>query len=80
LRHAEPQRVDVTLDAPSGTLVLGVRDDGLGMEPGVDAGTTGLESMRGRAQALGGRLLVESRPRVGTQVRLEVPLRSGGVG
>jgi signal transduction histidine kinase len=74
LRHAEPHCIDVTLHAQAGTLLVSVRDDGLGMEPG-DGNTTGLESMRARAQALGGRLMVESRSRVGTDVRLQIPLR-----
>jgi signal transduction histidine kinase len=74
LRHAEPQRIDVRLQSRGGALTVLVEDDGLGMtEP--DGDSTGLESMRARAQALGGRLLLDSRPRGGTRVRLEVPLR-----
>ena len=80
LRHAEPQHIAVTLQARRGTLALDVQDDGLGMDAAADGDSTGLESMRARAQALGGRLSLESRPRVGTRVQLEVPLRNGRPG
>ena len=77
LRHAEPEHIDVTLDRHAGVLAVRVDDDGRGMsEPSEPS--TGLESMRARAQALGGRLILESRPRVGTRVELEVPLRGVG--
>ncbi len=75
LRHAEPQHIDVSLQTRRGTLALRIDDDGRGMTGAADRDTTGLESMRARAQALGGRLSVESRPKQGTRVALEVPLR-----
>jgi signal transduction histidine kinase len=82
LRHAEPQHIAVTLQRRRGILALNVEDDGLGMDATLDAGdSTGLESMRARAQALGGRLVLDSGPRAGTRVQLEVPLRgSNGTG
>jgi signal transduction histidine kinase len=79
LRHAEPDRIDVTLVARRHELAVLVEDDGRGI-PEPDANSTGLESMRARAQALGGRLLLDSRPRVGTRVELEVPLRGSAGG
>jgi signal transduction histidine kinase len=78
LRHAEPQHIDVTLRQHRSMLGILVEDDGRGMADAV-AESTGLESMRARAQALGGRLLLDSRPRVGTRVELEVPLRDDPV-
>ena len=78
LRHAEPQHIAITLQSRRGMLELDVEDDGIGMEMrSGDADSTGLESMRARAQALGGRLVLESGPRAGTRVQLEVPLRGG---
>jgi signal transduction histidine kinase len=79
LRHAEPEHIDVTLEARRGALALHVSDDGRGMSEHDDE-STGLESMRARAQALGGRLVLDSRPRTGTRVQLEVPLRNGRPG
>jgi signal transduction histidine kinase len=79
LRHAEPDHIDVTLQARRHELTLLVQDDGRGTA-GANGESTGLESMRARAHALGGRLLFDSRPRVGTRVELEVPLRSSARG
>jgi signal transduction histidine kinase len=83
LRHADPRTVEVRLSASGTGLVLEVRDDGTGL-PSTDDGagplsapggaTLGLESMRERATAAGGTLIVESRPGAGTTVRLEVPV------
>jgi signal transduction histidine kinase len=80
LRHAEPHHIDVTLHEGPGTLAVDVHDDGRGMDPASAHDTTGLESMRARAHALGGRLALQSTPHTGTRVQLEVPLRGNGVG
>jgi signal transduction histidine kinase len=76
LRHGAPSTVDIELSSSDVAVVLTVRDDGSGFDPGV-RGTAqrrlGLASMRDRATAVGGRLQVKSRPGQGTTVRLEVP-------
>jgi signal transduction histidine kinase len=75
LRHAKAQRVAVALHAPDGLVVLEVRDDGIGFEPGdpeLRSRHLGLTSMEERAQRLGGRLEIRSAPRAGTTVRLEL--------
>jgi len=76
-RHSSPGRVDVQLEyAPSHLRVL-VRDDGCGMDAKVLAsgrdGHYGLSVMRERAERIGGRLKVFSRPGNGTEVELRVP-------
>lgn len=58
-------------------ITLRVRDNGVGMAPellkdGRD-GHFGLKGMRERAARLGGKLIIESDPGHGTEVRLEVP-------
>jgi signal transduction histidine kinase len=53
-----------------------VRDDGVGFDPAARAireRRLGLTSMRERAESLGGKLTVETAPRAGTTVRVEVP-------
>lgn len=75
LRHAEPQRIAVSLETRNGQLVVAVVDDGRGM-PQEEVASTGLESMRARAQTLGGRLTIGTGPSGGTKVELEVPLRA----
>jgi signal transduction histidine kinase len=57
--------------------MLTVTDDGRGFDPGargLSARHLGLTSMRERAAAVGGRLVVESAPGAGTTVRVEVPV------
>jgi signal transduction histidine kinase len=73
LRHAAANRVDVTLRAVDGSLVLDVVDDGQGFDATAPSRRLGLASMRERARSAGGRLEVSSRPGAGTRVRLEVP-------
>jgi signal transduction histidine kinase len=75
LRHAQAKHLDLRLDARDGRLLLTVTDDGVGFDPAAPAVRSrrlGLTSMEERAEALGGTLQVESRPGVGTTVRLEV--------
>ena len=76
LRHARAQRIVLTL-APLGRrgAVLTVADDGIGFDPRDDTALRGLglQSMRQRADSVGGRVQVESAPGKGTTVRLEVP-------
>jgi signal transduction histidine kinase len=78
LRHAAPSavRVDLRLAAKRATLV--VADDGRGFEPAAASlgrlDRFGLVGMRERAERLGGRLEVRSRPGAGTQIEATVPL------
>ena len=76
VRHAEATSVTVDLDLSPDTVVVVVRDDGQGFDPGARAIRTrrlGLTSMRERAHELGGEVVVDSAPGAGTTVRIEVP-------
>lgn len=78
IRHADASVVGVVLRfvPETNSLVLEVRDNGRGIGRG-RAGRTGgkgLESMRRRAQLIGGELLISSKASVGTRVRLTLPL------
>ena len=75
VRHGGATAVSVELEAGSG-LRLRVVDDGPGFVVDDAAGAPagfGLVSMRERAEALGGRLTVASRPGQGTRVELVLP-------
>jgi signal transduction histidine kinase len=76
LRHAGAEHIVVRLGAANGSVVLEVRDDGVGFDPDaaeVRSRRLGLTSMEERAQRLGGALTVTSTPGDGTVVRLEAP-------
>jgi len=81
LRHGDPDTVDVVVsfDPPHATVELSVHDDGAGFTLGGQLGPAdghfGLQGMRERAERLGGRLTVDSRPGGGTTVRCHVRCR-----
>jgi signal transduction histidine kinase len=72
-RHAGANRCEVRIAPDDATLRLEVTDDGRGI--GADRGSgVGLNSMRERAEELGGSFGVESLPDGGTHVRATLPL------
>jgi signal transduction histidine kinase len=75
LRHAAPDHVSLTVAGHGDRLLVEVRDDGAGFEPGdteLRSKHLGLTSMEERARSIGGRLELRSAPGAGTVVRLEV--------
>lgn len=80
-RHAHCSRVDVRLDHAAGVLRVAVQDDGRGIAAEAaqadDRPSFGLRGLAGRAQAVGGRLHIDSAPGAGTTVALAVPLAQG---
>jgi PAS domain S-box-containing protein len=72
LRHAGARHIELTLGAQNGTLRVAVQDDGRGFDPAAcRSQSLGIESMKQRALALGGRLELVSAPGKGTTVLLE---------
>lgn len=82
--HALARRVALTLTYHRDEVVLDVRDDGRGFDPGQVHATGirghGLAGIRCRAAALGGLAHVESAPGEGTTVSLRLPLSTEGGG
>lgn len=80
LRHSDAESIRIRLSNQDGLVELTISDDGLGFDleaaQAIAQRRLGLASMRERALAAAGRLMVESRPGAGTTVRLE--LRSDG--
>ncbi|RMH22753.1 MAG: GAF domain-containing protein [Acidobacteria bacterium] len=74
-KHARAERVRIRVDGSGGRLRIEIADDGVGFDPGARApGKTprfGLATMRERAEAIGARLTVRSRPGAGTRVVVE---------
>jgi signal transduction histidine kinase len=75
-KHAQASRIDVSLVVSNGSLVLSIRDDGVG---GADpARGSGLIGLTDRVESLGGSLRVQSRPGDGTHITAELPLELHG--
>jgi len=84
VKHAQAGRIRLKLERRGRYVMMGVADDGRGFRvPALDREPTGpehsgLHRMWLRAQALGGRLAIESAPGHGTRLELSVPV--GGTG
>jgi signal transduction histidine kinase len=71
-KHARARSVTVEVEGVDGVLRVCVRDDGVG---GADlAGGSGLVGLKDRAEALGGRIRLDSARDAGTAVQVELPL------
>ena len=71
LRHAGARECEVSVQGSNGSLVISVADDGAGAFRAGDG--SGLETMRERAEELGGTLELLARPGGGTVVRAVLP-------
>lgn len=77
VKHARAGNVRIAIERSAGRLAMEVTDDGQGFDPGsVRAASLGLAGMRGRIEALEGRLAIDSRLGEGTRVSADVPLPS----
>jgi signal transduction histidine kinase len=78
-KHAEANRMWLTITQEQGELTVDVRDDGVGgaqIEATSDA--SGLRGLRDRVEALGGTFVVESSPGSGTRLLARFPLGING--
>jgi signal transduction histidine kinase len=73
-RHAGAAKVSLHLRAADAGCELRVHDDGSGFDPSSRTAGFGILGMEERARALGGTLTIDSRPGLGTDVRLRLPL------
>jgi signal transduction histidine kinase len=70
-RYSQASHAEVEIDRHNGTLVVEIRDDGVG---GADPGRgSGLRGLADRVAAVDGRLVVTSEPAAGTIVHAEIP-------
>lgn len=79
VKHSQAANAEVELDCDAARVRLRVADDGQGFDIGARAdgeASYGLRSMTERAELVGGRLTVTSRPGLGTTVTATVPVRS----
>jgi PAS domain S-box-containing protein len=74
VKHARARHTWVQLEQRAAQLSLSIRDDGQGFDPqAIPAGHLGVRFMRERAEAIGARIEVQSRPGEGTSLRLVWP-------
>jgi signal transduction histidine kinase len=73
-KHARAQHVRISLAVDGGHADLHVEDDGVGFDADAQhAGHLGLQSMRERAEACGGTLVLRSAPGRGSALRVRIP-------
>lgn len=77
VRHAQANRVVVSLGCENNTLYLRVEDNGVGfLTEELDSHGHGLMIMRERAEAIGGTLEIESTSGRGTHIEASLPIHS----
>lgn len=74
IRHAHAENCDVSITVQDGHLELAILDDGQGFPDDFHFGV-GLNSMRERAEELGGGMRFENRPQGGAKVWVWLPLQ-----
>ena len=86
VKHAAATEVNLGMELRGDAFIVSIQDNGKGFDTGPragvgpgeprrnDIGGEGLSNMRQRVEGLGGRFDLQSRPGLGTQVRLEVPV------
>jgi signal transduction histidine kinase len=71
-KHAQASHMEVSLAMGNGSLVLSIRDDGIGR---ADSGRgSGLVGLQDRVEALGGTIRIDSPPGGGTSLVVTLPL------
>ena len=79
MRHAAASQVNVSLERDGDTLILEVRDNGIGIKEGriMDSKSLGLIGIRERVLLLGGEAQISGKPGEGTRVRVTLPVEEG---
>ena len=79
IRHGKAKRIGINLTERSGTIVLAVEDDGLGLPENWDKRNgLGTRIMAHRATMMGGAISIEPNPTGGTLVKCSFPASAAG--
>ena len=74
VKYAQCKNVHVGFSEESGLLVMEIRDDGVGFDPGAPTSRNGIRNMRIRAEKIGGIITLRSQPGNETQICLKVKI------
>ena len=72
MEHAQAQSVDIDLRDEGKHIILSVRDDGKGFDPGKTTRSVGLKDMQQRAMSINGQLNIVSKKDKGTTITMTV--------
>ncbi|MGA8862222.1 MAG: PAS domain S-box protein [Gallionella sp.] len=72
-KHAQASRVDIALFRRDDSLLLEIRDNGIGFDPDRRGHTFGLLGIKERAMMVGGTAMISSAPGEGTVVAVTIP-------
>lgn len=73
-KHADAKKVVVELQQQAGRIDLSIEDNGTGFDPTQNTTGFGLQGMRERAAALGGKFCLHSQAGKGCQITVDLPL------
>jgi signal transduction histidine kinase len=76
VKHAPRSIVFIEVQLKSNCVILTIRDEGPGFDPGAAVGGLGLTTMQDHAGAVGGQATVMSIPGEGTEVQARLPIQS----
>lgn len=74
LKHAHARCISVELRRTQTSIILEISDDGIGFDPAGESGGFGLRGIRERVSYFDGRLEIQSAPRSGTMLCVEIAL------
>ncbi|MCM3716136.1 sensor histidine kinase [Halalkalibacter oceani] len=77
-KHGEASEIQVKIEIKATKVIIIIKDDGKGFDPAITEkeGSFGLIGMKERVNMLKGQLTIQSKPKAGTVIVIEVPFRS----
>lgn len=74
LKHSRAKTVTLELLCSLSTIQFSIKDNGVGFQEHYAKRGLGTTTMKDRVESLGGQLVIQSTPNLGTEIRFEIPL------